>query len=281
MARGIQKWSEDAIARLQNEGRGKGRGPTYLPWIRVMDMYSDGRSREFYSHKFGREHQLLSDGEWGTYLMLEWAHDVVDVREQFPLPRDITQEIAHDLGIRHQYYPKTHVPFVMTLDFLVTRVRDGKEVLQALNIKTADELEDADVVGHLEIARATCHGMGIDHHLVASEMLSKTVVTNLGWIRDAQLDKDAIEPFPGFYEDHMSRMSHDIAARRYDGSLVDYCSEYDRRYGVEPSVGLRVARMLMTTRALRFDFNNPTPELAHMDSYQLSARPGRLRSVEN
>lgn len=280
MSRGRKKWSEEVIAQLQNEGHGKGRGPTYLPWIRVMDFYSDGRTREFHSHKFGREHHLLSDGEWSTYLMLEWARDVVDVREQFPLPRDITLEVAHGLGIAHQYYPGTHVPFVMTLDFLVNRVNDGRERLQAFSVKTATELEDAREIELLELGRETCHGMDIEHHLVISERLPKTKIQNLSWIRSAQLDEDATEPFPGYFEEHMSRMAQDIAARRFDGSLVDYCTGYDRRYSTEgPGDGLRVARMLMTTRALQFDLSNPAPESAHMDTFRLTARPGHLRSV--
>lgn len=244
-----------------------------------MDLYSDGRTREFHSHKFGRVHHLLSDGEWGFFLMLEWAHDVIDVREQYPLPRDVTQEVAQQLRIAHQYYPGTHVPYVMTLDFLVTYVRDGKERLQAFSVKTAADLEKPPELELLELARSTCHGMDIDHHIIASERLPAVKVKNLGWIRDAQLDEDATEPFPGFYDDHMSRMTQDIAARRSSESLVDYCTAYDRRYGVEPGTGLRVARMLMATRVLRFDLNNETPELAPMDTFQLTARPGRLRAA--
>ena len=132
----------------------------------------------------------------------------------------------------------------------------------------------------LEVARATCEGMDIDHHLIVTERLPKQKLRNIEWIRDAQLDADATEPFPGFFEEHMSRMTADIAARRFDGSLVDYCSRYDSRYSVEQGVALRVARMLMSVRALKMDLNNPNPQLAHMDTFQLSALPGRLRSMQ-
>ena len=280
MGRGVQKWTEDVIARLQKDGRGRGRGPTYIPWVGILDFYSEGRTREPYSHKFLRTHQLLSDGEWWTFLLLEWAADVIDVREQYPLDRDITLEVAHGLRIPHQYYPGTHVPLVMTIDFLVTRIRDGKEYLEAFNVKTAADLEAPRVIEELEVARATCEGMDIDHHLIVTERLPKQKLRNLEWIRDAQLDADATEPFPGFFEEHMSRMTADIAARRFDGSLVDYCSRYDSRYSVEQGVALRVARMLMSVRALNMDLNNPNPQLAHMDTFQLSALPGRLRSMQ-
>jgi hypothetical protein len=262
MGRGRKKWDEDVIATLQREGKGRGRRATYQPWVGILDFYSDGRTHEPFSHKFGRTHQLLSNA-----------------REQYPLDREITLEVAHELRIAHQYYPGTHVPFVMTLDFLVDRVRDGQEYLQAFNVKTTDELEDPSVINQLEIARATCQGMDIEHHIIITEQLPKQKLKNLEWIRDAQLDEDATEPFPGFYEEHKSRMVADIRVRRFDGSLTDYCSNYDRRYSVEKGVGLRVARMLMSAKALTMDLNNPNVELAHMDTFRLSALPGRLRAI--
>lgn len=279
MARGKKKMSVEAIQRMQREGRGRGRLATYMPWVTILDFYSLGRTHEPYSHKFGRSHQLLSDGEWWMFLLLEWAAHVTDVREQFPLDHDITLEVAHDLGIRHQYYPGTHVPFVMTLDFLVDCVHEGGTYLQAFNVKTAGELEDQNVINELEIARATCEGMDIEHHLVVTERLPKTKLKNLEWIRDAQLDADATEPYAGFYQEHMSRMVADIRTRRFDGTLADYCSGYDCRYSVEKGVGLRVARMLLSARTLTMDLNNTSQEMAHMDTFHLSALPGQLRSV--
>ncbi|MDO9074134.1 MAG: TnsA endonuclease N-terminal domain-containing protein [Rubrivivax sp.] len=279
MSRGIKKWSEEAISRLQREGRGKGRGPTYTPWIYITDLYSQGRTHEMYSHKTGRQHQLLSDGERDAFIMLEWAQDVVDIREQYPLPRDITLELALEAGIRHPYYPGTHVPVVMTLDFLVTKVVNGQEVPEAFSVKVHDDLNDAAVVERLELERAICQATGMPYRLLVKERMPQVKLKNLRWIRDAQLDSNATEAFPGFYEEHKARMVQDMATRRFDGSLVDYCAEYDRRYSVEPGTGMRVARMLLSSRAITMDLNNPQPQVAHMDSFTLTALPGRLRSV--
>ena len=43
-----------------------------------------------YSYRTGRNHELLSDGENETFAMLEWRLDNADIREQFPLDRDIS-----------------------------------------------------------------------------------------------------------------------------------------------------------------------------------------------
>ncbi|WP_425258153.1 TnsA endonuclease N-terminal domain-containing protein [Rubrivivax sp. RP6-9] len=279
MSRGIKKWTEAAIAKLLDEGRGKGRGRTYMPWVYITDLYSEGRTHEPYSHKTGRTHQLLSDGERDAFVMLEWAHDVVDIWEQYPLPRELSLDFAGQIGVRHPYYPGTHVPTVMTLDFVAVKAANGKEVEEAFSVKVQEDLNDPKVVERLELERAMCQALGMPYRLLIKERMPHVKLRNLHWIRDAQLDPDAIEPFPGFYEDHKARMVQDIAARRFDGPLVDYCAEYDRRYSVESGTAMRVARMLLSKRALTMDLNNPTPQMAHMDCFKLSALPGRLRAI--
>lgn len=279
MSRGVHNWSEDVVARLQKEGCGKGCGATYTPWVYITDFYSRGRTHQLYSHRTGREHQLLSDGERDTFVFLEWLRENIDIREQYPLDRDITLEVAHEIGVRHPYYPGTHVPTVMTLDFLVSKIFNSEESLKAYSVKTQEELNLPNVVERLELERSVCLGMGLPYNIIIKERLPQAKLRNLLWIRDAQLDSNAMEPYRGFYEDHQARMAQDIAARHFHGSLVDYCTNYDRRFSVDGGTGMRVARMLLGARALTMDFNNPEPQLAPMACFQLSALQGQLRSV--
>ena len=116
--------------------------------------------------------------------------------------------------------------------------------------------------------------MGLSYDLIIKERLPHAKVRNLLWIRKAQLEPDAAEAYPGFYEEHQSRMVHDLAATSFSGSLVDYCTNYDRRCSVDTGTGMRVARMLLANRALSMDLNNPSPERAPLASFQLSAVPG-------
>ncbi len=46
----------------------------------------------------GRVHHLLSDIEFRSFLLFDWAEDVVDIREQFPLDRVATQRIAESMA---------------------------------------------------------------------------------------------------------------------------------------------------------------------------------------
>lgn len=277
MSRGVKKWSEDHILKLQRAGRGQGRLASYIPWVWITDFYSQGRTHEAWSRKTGRTHQLLSDGEHQAFLLLQWAHDVVDIREQYPLDRDITREIAKSLGIRHPAYPGTHVPTVMTLDFLVTKVVNGSEAFEAFSVKTSQDLEDVATVEKLEIERSSCEALGIPFRLLVKELLPGHKARTLEWIEDGELKELEAEPWEDFYADHMTRMLQDIPMRRYDGPLSEYCIDYDRRNSLEAGTGLRIARMLLSQRALSIDLNNPTPWQTPMSCVQVSALPSRLR----
>ena len=279
MSRGIQKWSEETIARLEKEGRGRGKGATYVPWILTTDLYSDGRTHSIYSEKTGRSHELLSDGELNAFFMLEWAKDVTDIREQFPLDREVTQEVAMKLGLHHPCYPKTHVPLVFTLDLLTTLVRNGEPQLVTYSVKTMEGLNKQSVVERLEIERASCQAYGMEYHLLVKEQMPVTTISNIKWIRGAALNPDTPDETRQHLEEQMDLMVEDLRHRTPDTTLVDYCCAFDRRRGNEKGTGIRVVRMLLGQRVLTMDMNNPEPQQAPMSAFRVSALPGKLRAA--
>jgi hypothetical protein len=279
MGRGIQAWTEAVIQRFQSEGRGQGEGASYKPWLYIGEFPSTGRTHDPTSAKTGRPHQLFSDNELDFFLMLEWATDVVDIREQFPLSREHTQEVAMQLGLRHPYYPGTHVPTVMTVDFMATRRKDGQDVLEAFNVKPSSEAEDEASLEKLEIQRETLARMGIAHRLVFDSLIPAQKVKNLGWIRGGQLRKNEAEPYAGFFDEQMAAMTNDLAVTRFDGSLAQYCQQFDSHAGTARGTGLRVARMLMARRVIQLDLSQASPELAHVSAFRVTALPGQLRVV--
>jgi hypothetical protein len=131
--------------------------------------------------------------------MADYAADVVDIREQFPLfPESATQDIAAFLGIRHPSYPCSHMPIVMTTDFLLTRIDEaGKRFLMAFSIKSADELRGGSrksVLAKLEVERRYWLGRGIPWHLFTSDEFNKIVIDNLEWLSyfmvENEVDRD-------------------------------------------------------------------------------------------
>jgi RNAse (barnase) inhibitor barstar len=124
----VEKW----IVR----GDGQGQGKNFDPFFYVRDVPSRGRSRMPLGLKTGRTHQLLSDIEWGYHLLAEDNPNIVDISECFALlPWQETQEIAHELGIRHPTWPGTMTPMVMTTDQVLTFIESGIESIGAICIK--------------------------------------------------------------------------------------------------------------------------------------------------
>ena len=118
-------------AGKRREGRGKGHGADYKPWIKIREFNSAGTTANVVDWKHGRTTQLLSQGEEWYYYALRWDDNVLDIREQFPLfePED-TVRIADSFGFKH---PKDRST-TMTTDMLVDYA-DGYQ--EAISIKNS------------------------------------------------------------------------------------------------------------------------------------------------
>lgn len=273
------KWNEKTIAQLSADGRGKGTGSSYKPWLTIADLSSQGRSRRVWGHKTGRMHELLSDVEYRLFLCLEWAQDVVDIREQFPLERDITLELARSLGLPHPHYPGTQTPTVMTVDFLATRIRSGEQCIEAFNAKRDEEAEDEASMAKLEIQRSYFEALDVPHHLVVHSAIPDQQVRNIEWIRDALLKSGEHEPHPNYFSGLMARMSAELARGASSMLLGEYCAGFDQRHGAEAGTGLRVARMLMQERILTPDLTSPNLASEPLSAFLITGSKSALRKM--
>ena len=252
------KWTEKKILELSKEGRGTGTGADYKPWLDVRSFSSLGRSRRVFSPKTGRVHHLFSDIEYRLFIALEWQQDIVDIREQYPLDRELTQTIASRLGVRHPYYPGTHVPTVMTADMVVTREVKGIACLEAFNAKSQAEAEDKNSMEKLEIQRIYFQSQDIRHHLVFDSLIPRQRVKNIDWIRDSIPKGHETERFEGYWASMEAKMLTSLHHVQHDNrSLVDFCSAFDAEQGAEKGTGIRAARILMSRRLLRVDLAAP------------------------
>lgn len=252
------KWTEARIAKFQKEGRGKGIGATYRPWIEVHDLSSRGDSRRVFSKLTNRSHHLLSGIEFDFFVLAEFTPDVVDIREQYPLDREITRSIAAELCVAHPRYPDTGVDTVMTCDFLITRQRGSEKTLEAYNCKSASEADNLRSLEKLEIQRRYFKACDVPHFLVFAEKLPSVRVKNIQWIRNGLLAEGETESVPGYLDDHCSRLIRDIGRATTNASLSEYCQRYDERTGAQPGTALRVVRILLWQRSLVTDLNQPS-----------------------
>lgn len=272
------KWTEEKIAQLEREGRGKGTGASYKPWIRVSDFSSQGISRRVFSQKSGRHHELLSNVEWQFFLLLEFSREVADIREQFPLPREETLSFAAKLGIKHPVYPGTRINAVMTNDFLVKFIRNGVTNLEAFSCKMASDLENPRVLEKLELERIFFDYLGIPHRLVINSELPFNKVNNILWFRGAVLDDNGWAERPECMAEHGRRMAHELSRAPGRGSLAQFCANFDARIGAQPGTGLLVARALLWEGTLLTDLNQPDLPATPVTMFRVAQAPS-LRVV--
>lgn len=282
MAKGIQKWSEPVIERLFKEGQGSGEGPDYVPWVGVHDMASMGRTHRAWSPVYGRTIHLQSDVEWRTFLLLEFSRKFPELYEGYPLERKLTLEIAAALGIKHPYYPGTHVPTIMTVDFLGVDKRGGDLRIAAFDCKRSEDMDakNADhIIAKLQITRAYFAGMNVPHHLVLHSQLHMQLVKNIEWIRGGIAKTGEDEAYVGYISEKSNQMFYELANSSYNGSLAEYCQKFDERHGLRSGDASRAARMLLWDHRLKCDLRNSDVAKLPLQSFLVEPDSASQRAV--
>lgn len=169
-------------SRALKNGRGLGTGIDYLPWLRVNDIPSRGKSTKIYGIKTERTYHLLSGVESNFFIIAEYNPQVIDIREQFPLfPVDLVLRVANEAGINYPIVSESNDPSVLSSDFLLTLSEEGKISYLAIAIKKTEELKDPDVLIRLEIERLWWAVLGIPWRLVTENQVSVITARNIEW----------------------------------------------------------------------------------------------------
>jgi len=247
----IRKWSEKKIAELIKEGRGDYVDGHYVPWISALDFSSMGVSHRMLSKKTGRKHDLLSSEEYAFFLRAEWSPNVVDIQEQYPLDRQLTKTLADELKVNHPCYPKTHIPIVMTCDFLLT-LSDGENLKRvAIDVKTSADVGNPRTLEKLEVTRNYFQALDIKHHVMLDRRMDGNTTRNLNWL--------FMEQRKASVEEHVETepLQHDMLAwlesldsRGRNLKLRELGQHFDDYAGQRRGTGLAVMRYLMLQRAI-------------------------------
>jgi len=242
----VEKW----IA----EGRGKGRGASYNPWLHVQDVPSEGRVWRIKGWKTGRDHHLLSNHERDLFYIFDWSLLVVDIREQFPLPLDVTIEIAKQIGIRHPADREKN-PVVLTTDFLVTASSSAGNVDEARTFKPSSQLQSPRVIEKLEIERIYWKREQVDWGIVTEREISSTVVKNIAYLHSHyDMSDHLLLSEPELYDIAETLTS---IIMKTDLPLREATRLCDERLGLSRGDSLTVARHLLATRQWHIDINTP------------------------
>lgn len=257
MAKRNSGLTETKINKWIKEGRGKGRGPAYSPWLRVRDIPSKGRSHRVFGHKSRRTHHLFSDLELAVFLTLDWSSKTIEIREQFPLQQEVTLELAKDASIRHPQVSGTIQ--VMSSDFLVNS-SDPNLPKFALQVKYTKDLSDPRTVEKLELERRYWVHKEVPWFLVTEKEISNTVFQNIEWLYpDQQRNYELSE-----LTEQLKFYSHHFA-KNPSTTIIKISKSLDVKYDHEAGESLAEIRGLLASRLLFFDVNIPFRKLTPAD----------------
>lgn len=244
-------FNEAKTQRYLAEGRGTGEGATYQPWLKINDVPSIGRSHRPWSPKTQREHHLLSDGEWKTFLQFESREDVCDIWEQFPLDRFQTFKIALELGYRPAL-TLDGTSYVLTLDFMVIRRLANRRTLSAYSFKYCPEtLPERQKQLH-HIAEVFLDRSGVSFELVDETTFNDDFIRNYDSVRACHDLSNQVGFHPPLVHALGAALVAKIAAGA-SGSLLSACREIANECNGSAEGVFTVAKHLLARRVLLTD----------------------------
>jgi len=247
MAKRKTKWTEEKIARYLKEGRGSGELDKYLPWLTNQDFASHGRTHRPKSWKTNRKMQLFSDLEYSYMYILDWAENVFDIREQFPLDREMTTKIAESKQIMHSKDKDTETPIVMTTDFLIT-LKDGKNFSYlAKSIKPEEKLNDKRTIEKLEIERQYWENQGVKWGIITEKDIPKSLWKNVEYIHKS------------YYLENEDLLLAKLLYKELqisEGTILMILDLFDKKYNLEQGTGLSLYKYLLAKKELRVNMQD-------------------------
>ena len=248
-------FDEARVQLFLQEGRGQGWGSDYRPWLQIRNVPSLGRSHRPYGIKAKRVHHLLSDGEWKCFLKFEGSPDVTDIREQFPMDRMKTFRLAQKLGVEH---PRTldGTPYVITLDFLVTKTGPGGLQHIPYTFKYDPETLSPREQELMTITRAFWRERGMELQLIDQSFFDEHFTRNYHSVRGYH----DISKLSFYDEVDVVGIKHailDAVVQQSDDSLLQMCRWLAQAFQTTPLVAFQIAMHLVSVGDLRVDLGSP------------------------
>jgi hypothetical protein len=251
MAKRNYSWTEEKIAKYLKEGRGSGELSHYKPWLNIHNVPSHGNSTRIKGWTTQRSHHFFSNIEKNYFYLLDWSEAVLDIREQFPLDRKDTIEIADEKSIQHIKDDVTETYIPMTTDFLVTMKRKNKVIVVARSIKPVNMLEDERTLEKLEVERAYWEAKDIEWGIVTDKDIPKEFAKNIQWIHPfRKLENQEEEILAQKFLDYIiwRKTTNTI-------SLFNAIIEFEEHFILNPGVGIKYLRYLIANKLIKFDLN--------------------------
>jgi hypothetical protein len=167
--------------RKLKEKRGEGKGEKYTPFDHAIDFASMGGHKRVAGTKINRTFHFFSDLEKHFFFLFEFADNVTDIREQYPLnPLSETKEIAKSLNIKHPSDEDGN-PVIMRTDMRVS-FKKGEDKI--FTIKPSSNLSSR-VIEKFELDRVYESKRKLDFFVLTEKELDTIILRNIIRIREA------------------------------------------------------------------------------------------------
>jgi hypothetical protein len=248
--------TERKVQKYLKEGRGQGAGADYQPWLTIHDFPSIGRVHRIFGLTTGRIHHLMSDAEARYFTQCDWRDDISDIREQFPLERDMTYRLARQAGIRH---PTTTdgTPYILTTDFLLVSGYGASRKLIARTVKFENELNNPRVLEKFEIERRYWEEQGVDWGIVTEKELNHVLINNVDAVRGFADLTGFRERSTGCYQ-VASQLLINIIDKGSEATLSVVCKQIDETLDIEIGSTLISAKHLIAHKRVDTDMQDDT-----------------------
>lgn len=237
------------------EGRGKGQGIKYIPWLKIHDISSYGLSHRIKSvWTTGRETHLFSNLERDWFFIFDWSKVVIDIQEQYPLLKlEETLAIAAECGIEHPVERRTKErhPIVFTTDQLITFKGDLRSYRGAYTIKYARMLSNKRVLEKFEIERRYWERRGVKLKILTEKDLPVGLARNIELIRGRVDISDRLPVTPERLYDLARVLTDQILLDKFPLRVVT--SACDAQFGLPAGGALTVVYYLLANRFWEID----------------------------
>ncbi|EFI70147.1 Tn7-like transposition protein A [Lysinibacillus fusiformis ZC1] len=249
MAKRESGWTEEKIARYIKLGKGQGELSEYTPWLNVQDFSSKGNVTRLNGWKTKRQHEFFSNLERSYFFLLDWSDDVLDIREQFPIDRELTFKIAEEKSIPHSIDNKNNTIIPMTTDFFITLIQNKRRVYLARTVKPSKDLEDPRIIEKFEIEREYWEKKGINWGIITEKELPEGLVKNIQWVHKFY--------FLDCEEDELLALELlkviKFNVKRLNIKIISLCNKFDEEYNLEVGTALTYIKHLIARKMIVFN----------------------------
>lgn len=245
--------TQNTINKRLKEGRGKGIGSTYKPWVTINDVPSKGRSCRDFGIKTHRIHHFLSDLERNFFFMCEWDETIIDIREHFPLDRVVALELSEKYNIPYPTNISEKEPTIVTTDFLLTvyseDYKGDRDI--AVSVMYSTDLEKTSNLNILELQRRYWSELDVPFFVFTNKEVNKTVVDNIKWLHSSYSSMNESTYLK--YEPIISIILDRICNSTL--TITELLNSIDMELSLESGTALSVFKILLAHKTIKFDIS--------------------------